>query len=1169
MRCFSPLIVSRFALVALLCLAPGASPPVQAQQEQAAWKLESIPAYWKSFAGKANAYAWFRCKVEIPAAWQGEELTLFIEGVDDAREVFFNGKSIGLIGTFPPEFRSGLGATMRFPVASQMFVAGAANVVAVRVYQDRSRGNFNVAAPVLFGNDQAIRMHGQWEFAMGDDVQWSKLSAREEIADAATFSELQDAAEVEASLKNLDDDPGAQSVASTLKMLSHPDDIALDVVVSEPNIGQPLSIKWDSRGRMWVMQYRQYPTIAGLKMISRDKFLRSVYDKVPPPPPHHFVGADKISIHEDTDGDGVYDKHKSFVEGLNLATSMAIGRGGVFVLNPPYLLFYPDADGDDLPDGDPEVLLEGFGVEDSHSVANSLRWGPDGWLYSTQGSTVTGQVKRPGSADEPIHSLGQLVWRYHPETARYEIFAEGGGNSFGVEFDSQGRLFSGHNGGDTRGFHYVQGGYYQKGFGKHGSLSNPNAFGYFAPMAHGPVARFTHTFVIYEGNGLPDKYQGKLFGCGPLQSHVVYSELTPDRSSFQTKDLGFALESEDKWVRPVDIQAGPDGGLYVVDMYEQRIDHASHYQGRIDRDSGRVYRLRSQDAEAFTLSDLSETKTSELIELLKHPNKWHRQTALRILGDRKEAAALPQLKEMLAASTGLDALNALWAIHLSGGFDEPFASQALSHEEPLVREWAIRLLGDRKVVSDAIAGRLQSLAGMEADLHVRSQLAASARRLPSEQALPIVARLLSRDQDQDDIHIPLLLWWAIEAKSRTEPDHVVAMFDDDELWTHAIVEKHILERLMRRFASSGKREDLVRCAALLDQAPAEQHRDRLLAGFEQAFEGRSLSGLPDVLLASLAKSGGGSLALRLRQGNADARREALDQIVDPKLKPQQRAELVRIFGDIVDEAALPKLLKLATDESDQTVRNAALTTLQSYKDPSIGKTIVAQFNSYSPSARDVALATLAARGSWSQQLLQAVSDKQIDASAIEASVLRKMLLHQDPQIDKMIESIWGEVSGASTANMVAEMERISGLLDRGSGNPYEGKVLYMEHCGKCHRLFEEGGQIGPELTAFKRDDVRQLLVNVINPNLEIREGYENMMLLTLDGRAINGFVEDQDNQVVVIKGAEGQRTVVEKENIDLMQASKNSLMPEGLVSKLSEQQLRDLFAYLRSTQPLP
>ena len=387
---------------------------------------------------------------------------------------------------------------------------------------------------------------------------------------------------------------------------------------------------------MWVVEYRQYPNPAGVKVLSRDGVWRVVYDKVSPPPPHHFRGADRITIHEDTDGDGRFDKHKTFLDGLNIATACERGRGGVWVLNPPYLLFYPDRNNDDVPDGDPEVLLEGFGLEDTHSVVNSLRWGPDGWLYAAQGSTVTGHVKRPGSKEPPVHSLGQHIWRYQPETRRYEVFAEGGGNAFGVEIDAKGRIYSGHNGGDTRGFHYVQGGYYRKGFDKHGPLSNPYAFGYFPAMRHPSVPRFTHTFLIYEAEALPPPYRGKLFGVAPLLNHVVMSEVKRDGSSFRTQDVGHPITTPDKWFRPVDIKLGPDGGVYVADWYDGQTSHIRNQEGQIDKTNGRVYRLTASNAKPIAPFDLSKKTTGELIELLKDPNRWARQTALRLIGDRKD-----------------------------------------------------------------------------------------------------------------------------------------------------------------------------------------------------------------------------------------------------------------------------------------------------------------------------------------------------------------------------------------------------------------------------------------------------------------------------------------------------------------------------------------------------
>lgn len=489
---------------------------------------------------------------------------------------------------------------------------------------------------------------------------------------------------------------GPVSPLESLEQFEVFDDLEIDQLLVEPLVKQPVFLNFDERGRMWVVQYQQYPHPAGLKMASRDNYWRAIYDKVPPAPPNHIRGRDKITIHEDTDGDGVLDRHKTFVEGLNIVTSLAHGRGGVWLLNPPYLLFYPDKNRDDIPDSDPVVHLAGFGLEDTHSVVNSLRWGPDGWLYAAQGSTVSAKVRRPGFDEKEIPSMGQNIWRYHPGTRRYEVFAEGGGNAFGVEFDAQGRLFSGHNGGDTRGFHYVQGGYLRKGFTKHGPLSNPYAFGYFNSMPHNKVPRFTHNFIVYEGVGLPEKYLGKTLGVEPLQGRVVMSDRTAIGSSFKTLDTGHPIKSSDSWFRPVDIKAGPDGAIYVCDWYDDQVNHYRNHEGRIDPKNGRVYRLRAKGSQPVQPFDLVKRTTAELVGLLLRDDKWHRQTALRLLADRGDAAALPVLKTMLRDELGQAAIEALWAINLCGGFNPEFAGETLKHTNPHVRSWTVRLLGDEK-----------------------------------------------------------------------------------------------------------------------------------------------------------------------------------------------------------------------------------------------------------------------------------------------------------------------------------------------------------------------------------------------------------------------------------------------------------------------------------------
>lgn len=1133
------------------------------------WKQVNVPDIWKKPPAGVGGYSWYRCVVRLPESWKGRTVTLFFESADDAREVYLNGTRVASQGSFPPKFRSGLGGRPRHEFEAELLRFSKLNVFSVRVYASDARTNFNVAAPTLFAGDEAIRLAGTWQLRGGDDLAWAKGEDEAILDNQIVLDKVLSAAEAEAIVRRLPGEEGPLSVAEATKRFKTPDDLVLEPVLSEPEIGQPLFLDFDERGRMWVLNYKQYPNPAGLTAISRDKYLRAVYDKLPLPPPNHFPGKDKITIHEDTDGDGKYDKHKTFIDGLSICSSFARGRGGVFVLNPPYLLFYADKDNDDVPDGDPEVLLQGFGMEDAHSVASNLRWGPDGWLYAAQGSTVTGLIKRYDSKDKPVHSMGQLIWRYHPETRRYEIFAEGGGNTFGVEIDSKGRVYSGHNGGDTRGFHYVQGGYYQKSFGKHGELTNPYAFGYFAAIEHHSVTRFTHQYVIYEGSALSAKYEGRLFGVGPLQSHVVISDVEATGSSFKTKDVGHALTSSDPWFRPVHIKVGPDGALYVADFYEQRIDHASHYQGRVTPDSGRIYRLRDPEAEPGKPFDYSKLSGVQLLELLKHDNKWHRQIALRRLADLQDPFVAGRLRTLIGEAEGQLAIEMLWALNVSRGFNEATARQTLRHRDPHVRAWTVRLLCDDHQVSPAVAQLLAKLAKTERNVEVRVQLACSARRLPAKDALPVVAALLTHDEDTSDVFEPLSLWWAIEAKADEGRAEIVKLFNDPDVWQQTLVRDHIVERLMRRYAMAGTQKDLVTCARLFELAPSADDAKRLLTGFELAFSGRTLGDLPDELIAALAKVGGGSLTLRLRRGDNGAIDEAMKLVRDEKGDVKQRVELIQVFGQINDERVPPVLLSVVGASKNADVQAAVLTSLQAYELPLIGAAIARLHNKFDKDGRIVAQGVLTSRPQWAVELLAAVDRGDIESEAVGEGILQRLLFHQSDQIAELVKKHWGDIQSATTDQMRTDLVRYEKMLAEAAGNPYRGKQLFLQNCGKCHQLFTDGGKIGPNLTPFKRDDLRRVLLNVVNPSIEIREGFENFIVFTEDGRTLNGFVEEQDNRIVVLKGADGQRLIIRHDDIEEMQAIKRSIMPEGILKPLSEQQVRDLFAYIRATQPLP
>jgi putative heme-binding domain-containing protein len=961
----------------------------------------------------------------------------------------------------------------------------------------------------------------------------------------------------------------ALPAADTAKTFTVPDDLEMQLVLAEPIVTQPVFLNFDERGRMWVVQYLQYPAPAGLKAVSRDNFWRAVYDKVPEPPPRGVKGLDKITIHEDTNGDGTFDTHKTFVDGLNIATACAKGRGGVWVLNPPYLLFYPDRNDDDVPDSDPVVHLEGFGLEDTHSVVNSLRWGPDGWLYAAQGSTVTANVRRPDETNV-VYSQGQNIWRYHPESKRYEIFSEGGGNAFGVEIDEKGRLFSGHNGGDTRGFHYMQGAYLRKGFEKHGELANPYAFGYFPHMDGTRGERFTHNFVIYHGGALPERYTGKLFGIEPLQGRVVLSDITPVGSTFATRDLERVVTSSDSWFRPVDIKVGPDGAIYVADWYDRQVTHTRNQEGYIDKEHGRIYRLKSKRAKPLAPFNLANQTSAQLIETLRHTNQWFRETALRVLADRRDTAVAPVLRRWIDSSREQISLEALWALHqLNQPLTPELVSAAVKQRNEPVLTWMIRLMGDdTNRFTPATAMLLLGLASSQTNVEVRAQIAATAKRLPAPATLAVVAALSRRAEDAEDPRIPLLCWWALESKCDSHRDDILKLFGNSPVWFQPLIEKHLLSRLMRRYAAAGSRKDLLTCAKLLELSPSPKHTQLLMTGFEEAFSGRSLTGLPDELVAAMARHNVASDALKLRTGDPAATRRAIETIQDERAGAKQRQQVIGVLGEVRPAAALNALLTVADRDANPEIRKAALTALMGYDDTRIPALVLKDYNNYAPDVRSIALGLVASRAGWSLAFVQAVDKGKIQPAAVPLDGVRRMKLHAQTELAALITKLWPRAGAATTAEMQQTIQRLGTVIQAGTGNPYAGQTLFNASCASCHTLFARGGKVGPDLTTYQRGDLDTMLLHIVNPSAEIREGYENILIETKDDRSLTGFLVERDAKVIVLRSPDGQNVTIEHSNVAEMRAAGMSLMPEGLLDPLNDQQVRDLFAYLRSTQPL-
>jgi putative heme-binding domain-containing protein len=500
---------------------------------------------------------------------------------------------------------------------------------------------------------------------------------------------------------------------------------------------------------------------------------------------------------------------------------------------------------------------------------------------------------------------------------------------------------------------------------------------------------------------------------------------------------------------------------------------------------------------------------------------------------------------------------------------EPQTLKCLAHAEPAVREWAVRLACDDNEVNSTLGRKLTELAEKEPDVRVRSQLACSSRRLPADQALAIVQALATHDEDAKDIHLPLLLWWAIESKAGASRDAVISLFGNEDFRARPLVQNHLLERVARRCAATGQRKDLLTCAQLLKATTKREDAAKMVAGIESAFQGRSMSQLPPELVAAMAAVGTGSPTLRLRQGEASAVAEALKEVANESGDASKRQHLIGILGTINQPSCVPVLLKLVRESRNDGLRSAALGTLQSYSNAEIGREVVAVYRELPEEVRAVAQSLLASRSAWAKLLVAAIEAKQIEPASIHESTVRRLMLSEAPEVREACKKHWGELATASNEALRAEVEKLLTVVSQGSGNPYAGKKLYMQSCGKCHKLFTDGGQIGPDLTSYKRDDLRGILASVVNPSAEIREGFENYLVQTTDGRTLNGFIAEQDAQVIVLRGVDGQSLSLPRDEIEDLRAVPVSLMPLGLLKNQSDQQIRDLLAYLRSTQPLP
>ena len=943
-----------------------------------------------------------------------------------------------------------------------------------------------------------------------------------------------------------------------VKRMAVADGFEVHVVASEPLVRQPVCIEFDDRGRLWVIQYLQYPNPAGLKRLQVDRYSRTKYDRIPEPPPLGPKGADRITILSDSDGDGRMDKSHDFVQGLNLASGLAFGHGGVFVLNVPYLLFYPDLNRDDIPDGDPEVLLTGFGMEDAHSVANSLTWGPDGWLYGCQGSTVTANIRGI--------EFQQGIWRYHPVSHEFELFCEGGGNSWGLDFDRTGELFYSTNYGGHVLLHGVQGSYLVKSFGKHGALHNPHAYGFFdhAPHQNFQGGHVTVGGIVYQGDSFPASFRDTYI-AGDLLGHGVYwHQITRWDSTVKTAHGGQFIAANDTWFAPTDVTMGPEGAVYVSDWNDARTAHPDP-DAEWDRSNGRIYRLDAKGTRPASPIDFATLPKDELLKLHRHRSQWYIRRARMELVRRHEGKS--DLINLLNDSNEIIALEGLWSLAAIGGFDEILGDNLLNSPHPAIRSWTVRLLGDSRRVSPEMAHRLDKFAERELAVDVRRQLASTAARLPAQQAMPIINANINRDIDSGDPYIPLLWWWAVERHSVTGRDEVMRRFVRPSLWKSRLGRETLLTRLIRRYSAEGTEDGLDCVVRLLKAAPDDAARDTLWLPILQGLKDRprNESGSEQKKLATehdLAQI----VLERWRAKPDDLTLLSLTLTLNPDLDVDRRFALMSLLAEFGKPEIAQPLLELIQSDDPEPVRIAALKALGRFDNADVTSRLIDLHQSpISPSMKSQIRDVLIGRKSFATALLTAVDDGRIPPASIPVEQLNRISLLEDPELDSLVTKHWGQF-GKTREEKLAEVRRLNNDVRASAGHIDMGKIVFKKHCAACHQLFGEGTKLGPDLTSANRKDRDFMLISLVDPSSVIRKEFASYIVQTKDGRVLTGLPLTRDDASVTLVNARNEKTTVGMNEIEDMRVSQISLMPEDLYKQLKPQELRDLFSYLESNQ---
>lgn len=956
--------------------------------------------------------------------------------------------------------------------------------------------------------------------------------------------------------------------AFTLNGMSVAPGFNVERVVAEPDLHQPIAFTFDARGRLWVIEAYSYPT------------------KRP-----EGEGLDRIVIFEDVDGDGHFESRKVFTEELNLASGLEVGHGGVWVGAAPELLFIPDQDGNDVPDADPVVLLDGFGYQDTHETLNSFTWGPDGWLYGIQGIFNYAKIGKPGVPEADRVSLSAGVWRYHPIRHEFEIFGYGGSNPWGIDFNEMGQLFMTHcrsrwGGGPVT--HVIQGGHFwnqaNRGHADFVSGRAPPEMDVFrnyllasARYGHGeggagkPGSRAVyggHSLVgsmVYLGDNWPSEYRDHLFSHNLHGHQLNHMVNLPEGSGYNTihagKDL---LYAPDPTYVAVELKYGPDGAVYISDWVDTQHCHNPNSE-QWDRGNGRLYRMSWAQTYQPVKVDLKQASDSELVAYQLHSNDWHVRTARRLLHERAnqrdiDPAAVASLVEMaLENKDATRRLRAAWALFAIGKLDDPYASRLLGDRNEYVRAWTIQLLTDDRSVSEKLRARLIQMAENDSSWVVRLYLASAIQRLPEATAWALCERLSQKSEDATDRYLPKMVWYGLAPLMERQPNRAFQLVENSALpslvhyanWYGAKLKGNALEQVLQKIAKAADPLPILEAVALGLQGQLGLSMPK---GWAPLSSGLYNHDHPRVV----------SLALEL--GSIFG-----DQSIYPKLRATladrsapltKRKAAFTALANSLDSATTPLFVSLIDDPD---FREDAIRLSPRFNQPEIADRLLNRFDSFNDSERAAAMTAFTQKESFAESLLDAMHSGKIDRSLMTAYYARALGNLNSSVIDEKLERVWGAVNAPSgdLLGRIDEWEKRYSEAPLWAFNILSGKSHFNTLCASCHQPSPTNATIGPDLRGSGSNGARYFFENIIDPNAVVGSDYAISVVKTKSGQTISGILDQQTETALTLKTL-AESTTIPRSEVATIEELPQSMMPPGLLDSLKEREVIELVKYLES-----